>query len=68
MRRPFGKAPGIEVAIRSGEERLMTRAAWGVVLGTIGSAIGFYVWTQRMSAEAAAPRGTVIFKNTPVAS
>jgi hypothetical protein len=45
----------------------MTRAAWGMVLGTIGSAIGFYVWTQRMSAEPAAPRGTVIFKNTPVA-
>jgi len=39
-----------------------------VVLGTIGSAIGFYVWTQRMAAEPAAARGTVIFKNTPVAS
>jgi hypothetical protein len=46
----------------------MTRATWGMVLGTIGSAIGFYVWAQRLSADQVARRGTVIFKNTPVAS
>jgi len=45
----------------------MTRAAWGLVFGTIGSAIGFYVWAQRMANAEAAARGTVIFRNTPVA-
>jgi len=48
----------------------MTRATMGLVLGTIGSAIGFYVWAKRM-AEAPAPvtpRGTVIFRNTPASS
>jgi hypothetical protein len=46
----------------------MTRAAWGVVFGTIGSAIGFYVWTQRMGNGQTRPRGTVIYRNTPVVS
>jgi len=46
----------------------MTRAAWGVVFGTIGSAIGFYVWTQRMANTKSPERGTVIYRNTPVVS
>jgi len=46
----------------------MTRAAWGVVFGTIGSAIGFYVWTQRMANPKTPERGTVIYRNTPVVS
>jgi hypothetical protein len=46
----------------------MTRATLGMVLGTIGSAIGFYVWAQRMATAQAPERGTVIFRNTPVAS
>ena len=46
----------------------MTRAALGLVLGTIGSAIGFYLWAQHLSATSAPPRGTVIFRNTPTAS
>jgi len=46
----------------------MTRAAWGVVFGTIGSAIGFYVWAQRIASSQARSRGTVIFRNTPVAN
>jgi len=45
----------------------MTRAAWGLVFGTIGSAIGFYVWAQRMANAPTPQRGTVIFRNTPVA-
>ncbi|MEO7273312.1 MAG: hypothetical protein ABIX28_09225 [Vicinamibacterales bacterium] len=46
----------------------MNRATMGLVLGTIGSALGFYLWAQRMAAAPVAPRGTVIFRNTPVAS
>jgi len=39
-----------------------------MVLGTIGSAIGFYLWAQRLATRPEPPRGTVIFRNTPVAS
>jgi hypothetical protein len=46
----------------------MTRAAFGLVLGTIGSAIGFYVWAQRLASAQPEPRGTVIYRNTPAAS
>ena len=45
----------------------MTRATLGMVLGTIGSAIGFYVWTQRMSAEPGGAARHGHLPNTPVA-
>jgi len=54
-----------------GQEELGMAGITGVyylVFGAIGSAIGFYVWTQRMANTKTPERGTVIYRNTPVVS
>ena len=43
----------------------MTRATRGMLVGMIGSAIGFWIWSRQFSNTPARDRGTVIFRNTP---
>jgi hypothetical protein len=43
----------------------MTRATCGMLIGMIGSAIGVWMWSRQFSERQAAPRGTVIYRNTP---
>lgn len=46
----------------------MTRATYGVVLGLVGSAIGFWIWSRNFSEVPEDSRGIVIYRNTPTAS
>jgi hypothetical protein len=46
----------------------MTRVTYGMLVGTIGSALGFWIWSRQFSAVPNASRGTVIFRNTPTVS
>ena len=46
----------------------MTRATCGMLVGMLGSAIGFWIWSRQFSEGPAPERGTVIYRNTPTAS
>jgi hypothetical protein len=46
----------------------MTRAAFLMLFGAIGSGIGFWMWRRQFSVVPVTSRGTVIFRNTPTVS
>ena len=45
----------------------MTRATYGILMGMMGSAIAFWIWRTQSPAGMIAPRGKVIYRNTPAA-
>jgi hypothetical protein len=46
----------------------MTRPAYAMLIGAIGSAIWLWMWRRQPSRMENSSRGTVIFRNTPTVS
>ena len=47
---------------------VMTRGAFLMLFGAIGSGIGIWMWRRQFSVVPVTSRGTVIFRNTPTVS
>jgi len=46
----------------------MARATYGLLVGMVGSVIGFWIWSRQSTGGTTDSRGTVIYRNTPTAS